>query len=118
MSNLIYEKVPLGKKFQFWYEGTAGAITVDVFNGEIQYLHRDSISLYQHNIPYGKCDWYFVSRYLNDAIKLDENKFKEMASLLSDNSQGLIIVKNIICGRIKKLESQIEIEKEKWSKFL
>lgn len=118
MSNLIYEQVPIGKNFRFWYEGTAGAITVEVFNGEIQYLHVDGISLYQHNIPYGKCNWNFVSRYLDDTIELDDNQFQEMARLLSDTSQGLVIVKNIICGRIKKLESQIEIEKEKWSKFL
>lgn len=113
---IIYKKVPSGKRFCFWREGTSGAIIVEVYDGEIQLLHMNSYEC-RHNLP-KKCDWSEVRHWLSETIELDEKKFKEMASLLSEDSRGFNVVKGIIYNRIHKKEEEIQEIKERWRRYL
>lgn len=113
---IIYKQVPIGKRFHFWRGGTSGAIIVEVYDGEIQFLQMNGYEC-RHNLP-KKCDWSEVRHWLSETIELDEKKFKEMASLLSEDSRGFNLVQGIICNRIREIDYKLQKEKSKWNRYL
>lgn len=112
---IIYKKVPSGKRFYFHEYCGNTDIVVEVFDGEIQSVAGYTCKC-THWLP-EKCDWSSVNYWLSEAIKRDEKQFKKMASMLSEDSGGFKVVKGIIYNRIHQKEEIQEI-RERWRRYL